>query len=251
MIPRFFIAQTLKPGQRLILEGNIVKHIQVLRLQPTDTITLFNGRGGEFSSCIESIGRRSVAVVVHHYTDDQGASMHQIHLLLGTPANTRMDWCVAKATELGVASITPLQTERSVLQLKEKNRIQSKRQHWQAIAQSACEQSGRNLVPVIFPPETLSQSVKTVSKGLRLLLSLDKNALPLGALAQQKIHLEKDIYVYSGPEGGFTPHEEKSLLEVGAISVSLGQYTLRAETAPLVVLSWLYLFPTLRLKDGK
>lgn len=144
-MPRFHCPALLATGAELDLPPGAARHVQVLRLQPGDTITLFHGGqaesdpGGEFDATILKMGRSDVRVVVgaHHATEREAP--RAVHLLAGITANERMDWLVEKATELGVASITPLVAERSVLKLKGE-RAEKKIAHWQAVAVAACEQ---------------------------------------------------------------------------------------------------------------
>ena len=143
------------------------------------------------------------------------------------PANERFDWLIEKATELGVASIQPLMTERSVLKLSSE-RADKKRAHWQAVAQAACEQCGRNRVPHIGPALRLDEWLATAAAhtGRRVILSLQPLApgLPTGHEA---------VTVLSGPEGGLSPREESAALAQGFAPVTLGARVLRAETAAI------------------
>jgi 16S rRNA (uracil1498-N3)-methyltransferase len=156
-----------------------------------------------------------------------------------------MDWLVEKATELGVSSIQPLITERTVLRLSGE-RAEKRVAHWQAIAQAACEQCGRNRVPLILPLQTwgnflqklsLCSSLSPQEPALALILSLGEQAQTLNALkalnASQR-HLP--VKVLSGPEGGLSPAEETAAIAAGYWPTSLGTRTLRAETAALAAL---------------
>jgi 16S rRNA (uracil1498-N3)-methyltransferase len=145
-MPRFYCPTPLSTGQPLSLPAGAARHVQVLRLQPGDVITLFNGDGGEFEATVTRMGRSDVDVDigVHHAVERE--AVRAVHLLAGITANERMDWLVEKATELGVASITPLVAERSVLKLKGE-RAEKKLAHWQGIAVASAEQCGRNRVP--------------------------------------------------------------------------------------------------------
>ena len=127
---------------------------KVLRLQPGNGITLFNGLGnsqesseGEFAATITRMGRSDVEVTIEAYTATDREAPRAVHLVIGMPANERMDWLVEKATELGVASIQPLMSERSVLRLKAE-RADKKLAHWRGVAIAASEQCGRSRVPV-------------------------------------------------------------------------------------------------------
>ena len=190
-MPRFFCPAPLLDGQSLALPASAARHVQVLRLQPGDALTLFNGEGGEFEATVLKMGRSDVLVQVgaHHATEREAP--RAVHLLAGITANERMDWLVEKATELGVASITPLVAERSVLKLKGE-RADKKIAHWQAVAVAACEQCGRNRVPVVHDAIDLAgwaraqagaQTGAAGSDGAgaaqRLLLSLRAGTLPL------------------------------------------------------------------------
>jgi 16S rRNA (uracil1498-N3)-methyltransferase len=154
------------------------------------------------------------------------------------PANERMDWLVEKATELGVASIQPLMTERSVLRLSGE-RAEKKRLHWQGIAVAACEQCGRNRVPLILPPASFSDWLKIQNKTdeLRLLLSLQADPQPL----LKAVGASRLMTFLSGPEGGLSSTEEALAIANGFTPVTLGPRVLRSETAPLACLSYLML----------
>lgn len=238
-MPRFHCPVSLSVGSTLTLPAGAARHVQVLRLQPDDTITLFNGEGDECEATITRMGRSEVEVRITSHTAVEREAPRAVHLALGVPANERMDWLVEKAAELGAASLQPLQTERSVLRLSGE-RAEKKRQHWQAIAVAACEQCGRNRVP---PVPALQALPAWLASGAlphqRLLLSLQADSLPL---AQQVARLDGSPVVFlSGPEGGLSPAEEQVARAAGFVPVSLGPRTLRAETAPLAALAALTL----------
>lgn len=244
-MPRFHCPAPLATGAETALPPGAARHVQVLRLQPGDALTLFNGEGGEFEATVLKMGRSDVLVQVgaHHATEREAP--RTVHLLAGITANERMDWLVEKATELGVASITPLVAERSVLKLKGE-RADKKIAHWQAVAVAACEQCGRNRVPVVHDAIDLagwarSQTGAAASDGAvaaqRLLLSLRAGTLPL----QQAAAPAGPVLFLSGPEGGLSGAEEDLALLHGFAPVTLGPRVLRAETAPLAALAALTL----------
>ena len=244
-MPRFHCPAPLATGAEIALPPGAARHVQVLRLQPGDALTLFNGEGGEFEATVLKMGRSDVLVQVgaHHATEREAP--RAVHLLAGITANERMDWLVEKATELGVASITPLVAERSVLKLKGE-RADKKIAHWQAVAVAACEQCGRNRVPVVHDAIDLAgwaraQTGAAASDGAvaaqRLLLSLRAGTLPL----QQAAAPAGPVLFLSGPEGGLSGAEEDLALLHGFAPVTLGPRVLRAETAPLAALAALTL----------
>ena len=219
-------------------------------MQPGQQLTLFDGTGGEWDATISHMGRSSVQVQAGEHAPVEREAGRTVHLALGVPANERMDWLVEKAAELGVASIQPLMTERTVLRLAGE-RADKKRQHWQAIAVAACEQCGRNRVPVVHPVQLLADFLHATRPATgaaplppaqRFILSLDARALSL----PRAMVAGGPVLLLSGPEGGFSAGEEDLALAQGFAPLSLGARVLRAETAPLAVLAAL----TLGLSDA-
>ncbi|HSV36763.1 MAG TPA: 16S rRNA (uracil(1498)-N(3))-methyltransferase [Ramlibacter sp.] len=236
-MPRFHCPAPLVPGQSLALPPGAARHVQVLRLQPGATITLFNGEGGEFDAVVEHMGRSDVRVMLGKHQAIEREAPREVHLAIGMPANDRMDWLVEKAAELGAASIQPLVAERSVLKLSGE-RAEKKRAHWQGIAVAACEQSGRNRVPAVHEALDLGRWLAAgPAQALRLVLSLSAQARPAGDAAGGG----GPVLTLSGPEGGLSAREEAAALAQGFLPVSLGNRVLRAETAPLALLARLTL----------
>ena len=232
-MPRFYCPAPLATGLSLDLPPGAARHVQVLRLQPGDGLTLFNGEGGEFAATVTRMGRSDVQVTVAAHVAVEREAHRAVHLLAGITANDRMDWLVEKATELGVASITPLVAERSVLKLKGE-RADKKRAHWQGIAVAAAEQCGRNRVPAVHAAVTLAEWLKQAAVGERWVLSLSEGTRPVPVGAGSTA-----VTLLSGPEGGLSPAEEAAALAAGFSPVTLGPRVLRAETAPLAVLAML------------
>jgi 16S rRNA (uracil1498-N3)-methyltransferase len=232
----------LATGQVVDLPPTAARHVQVLRMQPGHTLTLFNGEGGEFSAEVQHMGRSDVRVVVGQHRALECEAACQVHLAVGMPANERMDWLVEKATELGVQRITPLMTERSVLRLSGE-RADKKQTHWQAVAASASEQCGRNRVPVIDLPERLDTWLARQTPqaaGVQGVLSLHASTQALCVL-RQSAQPSTSWCLLSGPEGGLTDAEDAAARAKGFAAVSLGQRVLRAETAALGALALLTL----------
>ena len=229
-MPRFFHPDPLVAQTCVALAPAAARHVQVLRLQPGDEICLFNGAGGEWSARIEHMGRKDVTVNVLKHQAIEREAPNQVVLAVGMPANERMDWLVEKATELGVARLVPLMTERSVLRLHA-DRALKRQAHWQALAHAACEQCGRNRPPTIDLPQSLGQFLaQDHGRTAKRLLSLAPSAPP-----PQPSH--GHVTVLSGPEGGLSNAEEALALAAGFVPWQLGPRTLRAETAALAALT--------------
>ncbi|MEY8689389.1 MAG: 16S rRNA (uracil(1498)-N(3))-methyltransferase [Leptothrix sp. (in: b-proteobacteria)] len=241
-MPRFYADLDLRADTELALPAGTARHVQVLRLQPGKPITLFNGQGGEWQARIVRMGRQDVVVQLESHDSVERELATAVTLAVGMPANDRFDWLVEKATELGARTIQPLMCERSVLRLTGE-RAAKKREHWQGVAVAAAEQCGRTRVPQIAPVRTLADWLQAgagsgSSSDPRWVLSLrearplrERLADPAAAAAPAA------LTVLSGPEGGLSPAEEDAALKCGFLPVSLGSRTLRAETAPLVILS--------------
>ena len=216
-MPRFYCPEPLSSGSVISLPAGAARHVQVLRLQPGDRITLFNGQppGGEFDATVTLMGRSEVQVRVGDHTAVEREPPVQVHLAVGMPANDRMDWLVEKATELGVASIQPLMTERSVLRLQGE-RAEKKVAHWQSVAISACEQCGGNVVPRIHAAMTLPAWLSSLARepspppSTRLLLSLQAQSRPVRDVVRTGESC--GVLFLSGPEGGLSRAEEEEMM---------------------------------------
>lgn len=243
-MPRIYTPLPLQTGLTLDLDGAAARHVQVLRMQPGDGLTVFNGQGGEFEASVSRMGRSDVQlnIGVHHAIERE--TTRQVHLAIGMPANERMDWLIEKATELGAVSIQPLITERSVLRLSAE-RAEKKAAHWQAAAIAACEQCGRNQIPLIHPPLLYQKWLRALVKYApsatdlivnRAVLSLHPQAVPASRWANA-LPASQALLCLAGPEGGLSAAEESAALEAGFAAISLGSRTLRSETAPLAALA--------------
>lgn len=239
-MPRFHCSLPLSPDADITLPPTAARHVQVLRLQPGDAITLFDGRGGEYTAEVTRMRRSDVDVRVGaHHAAEREAPL-AVHLLSGMPANERMDWLVEKATELGAASIQPLATARSVIKLSGE-RADKRQTRWQAIAVSACEQCGRNRVPEVHAPLSLTEWLRKLpaltqpEDAVRVLLSLREGHRPLREL----VGTAHNVWILHGPEGGLTAEEEDAAMAAGFAPAHLGTRVLRAETAAIASLSQL------------
>ncbi|MGJ7494861.1 16S rRNA (uracil(1498)-N(3))-methyltransferase [Variovorax sp. RT4R15] len=236
-MPRFHCSVPLSAGVALTLPPGAARHVQVLRLQPGNEITLFDGAGGEYAATVERMGRSEVTVQVGAHDSVEREAPRAVQLAVGMPTNERMDWLVEKATELGAAVIQPLVTAHGVLRLSGE-RADKKVAHWQAVAIASCEQCGRNRVPQVLPVRSLNEWLGALPNAdageARSVLSFAPGARAASALAAAGSQLR--FTVLSGPEGGLSASEEEAALRSGFAPLTLGPRVLRAETAALAAL---------------
>ncbi len=230
--PRFFLDQTLAPGARFSLPAGPARHAaRALRLVPGDGITLFNGQGGEYEARIERIHKDEVAVSIAAYRAAERESGLRVLLAQGISSGERMDYTLQKAVELGVTAIQPIAAKRSVVKLAGE-RADKRVAHWQGVVASACEQCGRNQVPVVATPLTLANWLGQVGEGRLIYLS----PLAEQRLADLPAPRTMDCLIV-GPEGGYEADELAALDARNAIPVRLGPRVLRTETAALAALA--------------
>ncbi len=230
-LSRLYHPVALHIGQLLVLDDESAHYLRtVLRLKAGSPLVLFNGEGGEYLATLTEVSRKSVCVSVESWRDHNVESSLQVRFGLGISRSDRMDFAVQKAVELGVTSITPLNTARCNVPLTADKAAQ-KRKHWQKIAQHASAQSGRTLVPPLHEILQLEQWL-THQSGLKVFLD------PYAEQTLNQLHpLHNTVTLLSGPEGGFTEQERELAKATGFIPVALGQRILRTETAALAALS--------------
>lgn len=208
--------------------------MRVLRLKAGDAVVLFNGDGAEYAAVIVQAGRDRLALDVTGRGVVDRESPLAVTLAQAVSSGERMDYTVQKAVELGVAVIQPLSAERSVVRLQGE-RAARRAEHWRAVVAASCEQCGRNRlpeVPALLPFDAFLADAARRNGVLRLMLSphsarglreLDRPAGPIVLLA--------------GPEGGFSPQEERAAEHAGFLPMRLGPRVLRTETAAVAALA--------------
>ena len=238
-MPRIFLPDPFVAGAVMALPAAAARHVQVLRLQPGETIELFNGADGcDWPAEIVRIGRNAVDVRIGVARAIDRELACAVTLAIGVPANDRMDALVEKAGELGAFAILPLVCERSVLRLSAE-RAEARQRHWSAVAAAASEQCGRTRVTEVLAVRSFAAWLAndaTAGAGNRVVLSLDPSAeVPASALGRAP----GPVLALSGPEGGLSEGEESAAVARGFVRVGLGPRVLRADTAPLALLAWL------------
>lgn len=236
-MPRFYVEGPLAAGHTLSLPDDVVRHVQVLRLSTGDAITLFDGTGGEYHGELVDIAKRTALVRIDTHSDREAEPPYRVTLAQGVAGGDKMDWLIEKTVELGVAGIAPLTAERGVVRLAGERALR-RQAHWQALVRAACEQCGRNRVPEVAPPRDLSAwlaDLPAASDGdLRLLLS------PRAEVTFDALPVEPPrghVTLVIGPEAGFSPKEERDIVDAGFSSLGLGPRVLRTETAGIAVLA--------------
>jgi 16S rRNA (uracil1498-N3)-methyltransferase len=238
-LTRCFIDEPLRAQSVITLPEAAAVHIRrVLRLRAGAELTLFDGRGGEYAATLLAGGEPLRAQIGTHHPVEREAPL-PVTLLQGLARGERMDWIVQKATELGVAAIAPVTGRYSVVQLED-SAAARRLAHWRSVAVGACEQCGRNRVPLIQPLRELPRACAEVDATLRLLLAPEADT-PLAQRLEQ-LHAQRGGTPYSiallvGPEGGLADEEIELARRAGFSPCTLGPRTLRTETAPLAALA--------------
>lgn len=234
MKTRLFVSADLINGDTVEIEGDKARYLsRVLRLRPGDEVRVFNGESPEHSANIEAIGKHGVTLRVGDSYETNTESPLRLHLVQGVSRGERMDFVIQKATELGVKRVTPVLTEYGVVKLDAK-RAGKRREHWQGVAESACEQSGRVRVPLIDAPVPLNAwfGSRPAEVDAQLILRPGTGAR-LAAIEAPNTK----VCVLIGPEGGFSDTEYDDADIAGFSPVSLGPRVLRTETAAIAALS--------------
>lgn len=226
---RFFVELDLEVNQELELPIEVVRHINVLRIRPTDLITLFNGDGYNYEVKFITLEKRQIICHVINKTLVSNESNTSIHLLMSIIANDKFDMIIQKSVELGVYEFTPLITQNTQRLSKEK--LTNKIEHWQKIIISSSEQCGRTKLMQLNMPQEFNQIISQSFTGNKFLLSPHH----AGTFNQHKESCS-DITLMIGPEGGFTHDEVNVANQNGFNSILMGQRILRAETAAIAAL---------------
>ncbi|MCP5339813.1 MAG: 16S rRNA (uracil(1498)-N(3))-methyltransferase [Steroidobacteraceae bacterium] len=235
---RVHVAGPLHADMTLALPGQAAAHVaRVLRLGAGEALTLFDGRGGEWAAVIDSVRGQQVQVTLGAHRAIERESPLAVTLLQALARGERMDWVLQKTTELGVARVVPVVTERSVVQL-DRERADKRHAHWQGIVVAACEQCGRNRLPELLPPARLEAACAATQVAMRLVLAPDAS-LPLAAALRPLAVTRPEIALLIGPEGGLSERELAVANASGFVAVGLGPRVLRTETAAIAALGLL------------
>lgn len=226
-VVRLYTHQQLAPDTELELEDDIRHYaLNVLRLNKRSLLILFNGDGYDYPCEILDYRKSILRIKVLEKVSLKSESPLTTHLLLSISKSSHMDYAIQKSVEAGVSLIQPILSERSVCKATKKS-LENKRQHWQRVIQSACEQCGRAKIPELLKISELNEIKK---------LNENEHGLIFDSAANQTINdlniMRPNILkLLIGPEGGFSDNEIKSVLENNYQAVRFGPRIMRTETA--------------------
>ena len=233
-VPRVFVAQPLQQGREVLLPEQAGEHVaRVLRLERGHPLILFNGDGREYDATLASLAKRAVTADVTAIRPIERESPLALTLAQGIARGEKMDWILQKSTELGVARIVPLVTERTEVKLDEE-RAERRILHWRSVTAGACEQSGRTRLPLIEAPQRLDRWLGALHDEAALRLML----LPEATMSARSLPtLAHGAIVCVGPEGGLSDNDVAMLQQSGFEGLRLGPRILRTETAGIAALA--------------
>lgn len=224
--PRLFVDLPLGPDAAPMIDGSAAHYLlNVMRLKAGDPILLFDNRSGEWLGVVDEAAKRSLTVRIERQTRAI-EQVPDLWLCFAPVKKARLDWIIEKATELGIARLQPVITERTIVERVKRERLEA-----QII--EACEQCGRTALPTLADPVKLPQLLRDWPAGRALLFADEAGGAPLAAA-----DAPAPAAILVGPEGGFTASERAMLLECPAVRrIALGPRILRAETAAIAATS--------------
>lgn len=230
---RSYIDAPLAPGTELALPEAAGNHIvRVLRLKSGDVFNLFNGDGNDYPAEITAIDKKGAKARILSCHAVNNESPLRIHLFQSIARGEKMDWILQKATELGVSAFTPMVSDRTEVKL-DNERSDRKLSHWQGVIRSACEQSGRAILPEVSPPISINQMNGAVKREQAYYLDPEAAEGINGLDPDRTVGLALAI----GPEGGFSERDIRLLQTAGFKGLKVGPRILRTETAGMAAIA--------------
>jgi 16S rRNA (uracil1498-N3)-methyltransferase len=231
-LTRSHLDAPLEVGGEVPLPEDVAAHLlRVLRLQVGDACLLFNGDGHDYEARITHLGKREARAEIVAARRIDSESPLRITLLQGIARGEKMDLILQKATELGVARILPITSDRSEVKL-DAERTEKRLAHWRGVVVSACEQSGRATVPEVAAPRSLAQAA-TAPAGRGFIL----DPLATASLSTLRDAALQACTIAIGPEGGWSPRDREQLVAAGYEGLRLGPRVLRTETAGIAAIT--------------
>ena len=231
-LTRSHVDAPLQVGDEITLPEDVASHLlRVLRLQEGDACVLFNGDGHDYDARISAIGKREARAQVLSARRIDNESPLRITLLQGIARGEKMDWILQKATELGVGRILPASSDRGEVKL-DAQRADKRLAHWRGVVVSACEQSGRAVVPDVAAPLPVAKAA-----GFRTGRGFILDPFADASLASLQTETFRECTIAIGPEGGWSPRDREHLLAAGFEGLRLGPRVLRTETAGIAAIA--------------
>ena len=238
---RFFVEEPAMGEDSITITGGDVNHIKnVLRMSVGDKICVINGQNNKEYYCeITAVGNDAVDTRICEIRESDQELGNEIVLFQGLPKSDKMELIIQKAVELGVHTIVPVSTDRTVVKLDAKKEA-NKRKRWMSISESAAKQSGRLRIPEVTPVVSYREALEMAKKmDVRLIPYELAEGMEKTRELMSSIQPGQSVAVFIGPEGGFESSEIEKAMEIGAWTITLGKRILRTETAGLVTLAML------------
>ena len=238
---RFFVEEPAMGENSITITGGDVNHIKnVLRMAVGDKICVINGQNNKEYYCeITAVGNDAVDTRICEIRESDQELGNEVVLFQGLPKSEKMELIIQKAVELGVHTIVPVSTDRTVVKLDAKKEA-NKRKRWMSISESAAKQSGRLRIPEVTPVVSYREALEMAKKmDVRLIPYELAEGMEKTRELMSSIQPGQSVAVFIGPEGGFESSEIEKAMEIGAWPITLGKRILRTETAGLVTLAML------------
>ena len=238
---RFFVEEPAMGADGITITGGDVNHIKnVLRMSVGDKICVINGQNNKEYYCeITALGSDTVDTRICEIRESDQELANEIVLFQGLPKSDKMELIIQKAVELGVHTIVPVSTDRTVVKLDAKKEA-NKRKRWMSISESAAKQSGRLRIPEVTQVVSFREALEMAGKmDVRLIPYELAEGMEKTREIMSGIQPGQSVAVFIGPEGGFESSEIEKAREIGVQSITLGKRILRTETAGLVTLAML------------
>lgn len=238
---RFFVEEPAMGENSITITGGDVNHIKnVLRMSVGDKICVINGQNNKEYYCeITAVGNDAVDTRICEIRESDQELGNEVVLFQGLPKSDKMELIIQKAVELGVHTIVPVSTDRTVVKLDAKKEA-NKRKRWMSISESAAKQSGRLRIPEVTPIVSYREALEMAKKmDVRLIPYELAEGMEKTRELMSSIQPGQSVAVFIGPEGGFESSEIEKAMEIGAWPITLGKRILRTETAGLVTLAML------------
>ena len=238
---RFFVEEPAMGANSITITGGDVNHIKnVLRMSVGEKICVINGQNNKEYYCeITALGNNAVDTRICEIRESDQELANEIVLFQGLPKSDKMELIIQKAVELGVHTIVPVSTDRTVVKLDAKKEA-NKRKRWMSISESAVKQSGRLRIPEVTQVVSFKEALEMAGKmDVRLIPYELAEGMEKTREVMSGIQPGQSVAVFIGPEGGFESSEIEKAREIGVQSITLGKRILRTETAGLVTLAML------------